>query len=1228
MNKPATCPECGKPLPEGSSHDLCPACLMGQVMASQTLNTVAGNEAAAPPPTPEEIADKFPQFEVVECLGRGGMGVVYKARQKSLDRWVAIKVLAPERVHEERFAEHFEREAKTLAKMSHPNIVTVFDHGQTDGLFYIVMEFVDGLNLRDLLREAKMEPEQALAIIPPICDALEYAHDKGVVHRDIKPENILLDRDGRVKIADFGIASLVGASGEKSGTPPYMAPEQENGIVDRRADIYALGAVLYEMLTGERPNKELVAPSKKVQIDIRLDQIVLRALEKTPELRYQTAGEFRTVLQTMSETPPRLPTSQSTALLKSDRARVTWQDSPTAWMVAPTSGTIELFNDKLVVTSGSVCKEIPLASIQTLKEAVPPIWWSPGGHRYLTVEYDDGTGRKHIAFQAGAAVLRFVGDTKLSVAEWLSAIQRAVKSSTGREIEASPGIMRLPLAVTPISFLWLLLLVPLCVTLLGAVDSGAPKSIAGILLSGLPVMLLPLFILSGVLIVRKMSLGNKPLPPTVKQPSADTIPRVVSVESARKKTFPAAAIVGFALLLAALMAWLLLPRYEAWKQEKLRIVLQNELVDRIGTMAGGKGITFSKLTVVYGSPEAPSKAVVRFDGLQSRLGPANEPLAEPRKLKGEIVLIWQPPNEWSASGTGDLSGLAAVWHTAQRGFPNGLPLRESTQPSSDATHPFLRVTVRVLETHTGFDDSKLLRPASLLDDGEVKVLAARYIRVRSGNVTGIQIPEIPRLAQGGGHILSGRTKTLYIKPTLDLGSAHVRYTLEGDVRGDGAKAGSYERLPIRSDSLQLGEWQLMESNSDGGRKQLAVISVEMEQALEQSARFIRKTGGYQLGEGSIVLTASSDGKVTLAVTMVEGTSRDTNTVPDFCKKEGWFVYIENPKRVWIFDGIRQLDLLTPGGRNAGGASVRAGCPAAVWDAVPESVRKFYLEPKVAVQSATAEAGESFSFGAAHELTLPMNEDGLTRIFDLGEGQNATYDNGAEYTIESLTRMQAPGLAIRQDKQAGRLIFYGISGAGIELVRRPDLQGDQWEKITDREALELLQRNVMSLGGSVSMETRDILPQTCFFKTGTNLLGILQVTGFTEDGRGLKIRYKLVRNVATKEDASAKPSAFKPIPAEAARLMEEIRQVHDSPEFMNLSSDMPEVVKRYNEEINRRLKTLQELLRGTRAEALFDESMMLAQQIRDQGHTGDPDLRERTDALRKQLEDMLKSAGSR
>jgi serine/threonine protein kinase len=319
MNPSSVCPECGKPVPPDSQHQLCPACLMAQAMASQSTEGKAV-PAAAPPP-PEEIACKFPQFEILECLGRGGMGVVYKARQKSLNRLVAIKILAPERERDARFAERFAREAELLATLSHPQIVTIHDFGETGGLYYLVMEFVDGVNLSDLLRDGKLEPEQALAIVPEICDALQFAHAHGIVHRDIKPENILLDRHGRVKVADFGLAKLIRAgahvdlgqpespargdlteAGKVMGTPSYMAPEQRAtpANVDHRADIYALGVVLYQMLTGELPGKRLEAPSKKVQIDVRLDEIVLRALEALPERRYQTAGEFRTQVVTMT----------------------------------------------------------------------------------------------------------------------------------------------------------------------------------------------------------------------------------------------------------------------------------------------------------------------------------------------------------------------------------------------------------------------------------------------------------------------------------------------------------------------------------------------------------------------------------------------------------------------------------------------------------------------------------------------------------------------------------------------------------------------------------------------------------------------------------------------------------------------------------------------------------------------------------------------------------------
>ncbi len=269
--------------------------------------TQAGDPAAEIPSlTPADLAPHFPQLEILECLGRGGMGVVYKARQKSLNRLVALKLLAPERADDPAFAERFEKEAKALAALSHPNIVTIHDFGQAGGFFYLLMEFVDGVNLRQAMAAGHFTPEQALAIVPPVCEALQYAHEHGIVHRDIKPENLLLDKEGRVKIADFGIAKILGAESsgvgmsesQPAGTPQYMAPEQkEHRVTDHRADIYSLGVVLYEMLTGELPADTLQAPSKRVQVDVRIDEIVLRALEAKPEMRYQTAIDFRTEVE-------------------------------------------------------------------------------------------------------------------------------------------------------------------------------------------------------------------------------------------------------------------------------------------------------------------------------------------------------------------------------------------------------------------------------------------------------------------------------------------------------------------------------------------------------------------------------------------------------------------------------------------------------------------------------------------------------------------------------------------------------------------------------------------------------------------------------------------------------------------------------------------------------------------------------------------------------------------
>ena len=196
------------------------------------------------------------------------------------------------------------REARTLAKLDHSNIVTVHDFGERDKIHFLVMEFVEGLNLRQLVSSSKLTPGEAMQMVPQLCDALQYAHDQGVVHRDIKPENILIAKDGRIKIADFGLAKITGSKESAAltrtrqvmGTLNYMAPEQMERPteVDHRADIYSLGVVIYELLTGELPIGRFQPPSRKVEVDTQLDEVVLRALEKEPELRYQQVSEFKT----------------------------------------------------------------------------------------------------------------------------------------------------------------------------------------------------------------------------------------------------------------------------------------------------------------------------------------------------------------------------------------------------------------------------------------------------------------------------------------------------------------------------------------------------------------------------------------------------------------------------------------------------------------------------------------------------------------------------------------------------------------------------------------------------------------------------------------------------------------------------------------------------------------------------------------------------------------------
>ena len=312
------CTSCQKQLPEDGPLGLCPECLVLEGFLTGT-GTNANRKRRFSAPIIVELAPLFPQLEILEFVGQGGTGAVYKARQKELDRLVALKILTPDTGRDAAFADRFTRKARALAKLNHPGIVTIHDFGRAGGLYFLLMEFVSGSNLREVLANGRVSTREALAIVPQICDALQFAHDHGIVHRDLKPENVLLDRLGRVKVADFGLAKIigdagnganadrvgasaataVGADGKNVATPEELSPEQikASTAVDHGADIFALGVVFYQLLTGEQPGKDLQPPSRKAHIDVRLDEVVLWALEQNPELRYQQASVMKTQVE-------------------------------------------------------------------------------------------------------------------------------------------------------------------------------------------------------------------------------------------------------------------------------------------------------------------------------------------------------------------------------------------------------------------------------------------------------------------------------------------------------------------------------------------------------------------------------------------------------------------------------------------------------------------------------------------------------------------------------------------------------------------------------------------------------------------------------------------------------------------------------------------------------------------------------------------------------------------
>jgi len=450
MENKKNCPNCNKALDDQAPQGLCPDCLLKAGWPTATEAEPSGEGFS--PPSLDELARLFPKLEILELIGKGGMGAVFKARQPHLDRIVALKILPVKQGTDPGFAARFTREARALAKLNHRHIVGVHDFGQVEAFHYFVMEYVDGLNLRQVQQAGKLSPAEALGIIPQICEALQFAHDEGVVHRDIKPENVLLDQKGQIKIADFGLAKILGTErtnftltepNHVMGTPHYMAPEQVEhpGEVDHRADIYSLGVVFYELLTGELPLGKFAPPSHKVQVDVRLDEVVLRALEKEPQLRYQQASQVATEVKTIVNTADATQ-SGAQAPAKTSMCYITTPEHLRTFTgrflkIYQGKGQLSLDRDTLRFTSGWQVVTIPLARIQTLAQGHYPTTAKPEPLDYIELTFHEHGALRTLLLTPAEKAAKPARDTNRVVKEWLCAIKAALEACTGQAIQVS-----------------------------------------------------------------------------------------------------------------------------------------------------------------------------------------------------------------------------------------------------------------------------------------------------------------------------------------------------------------------------------------------------------------------------------------------------------------------------------------------------------------------------------------------------------------------------------------------------------------------------------------------------------------------------------------------------------------------------------------------------------------------------------------------------------------------
>jgi len=1225
MDTKRICPSCQKPLASNVPMGLCPECLIKAGFPTGVgTDTASAKQPAFVPPTVEEIAKLFPQLEILELIGRGGMGAVYKARQKQLNRFVALKILPPGIGGEPAFAERFTREAQALAQLNHPGIVTLYEFGDAGGQFYFLMEFVDGVNLRQLLAGSRVSAREALAIVPQICDALQFAHDQGIVHRDIKPENILLDRRGRVKVADFGLAKIIESRddatnssatgkisenltdvGKTMGTPNYMSPEQIQapGEVDHRADIYALGVVFYQMLTGELPGKKIAPPSTKVQIDVRLDEIVLRALEKNPALRYQQVSEVKTCVETIAATPD--SGRPSSAMLKSERARLAVQESLAANVKYPAMGEVALFADRLLISSGYQQRSIPLTDIRGLGEAVMPFWFSPGAHRYASVAFDEAGQRRHLVFLAGSSVFRSPGDTRLHAAEWLTAIQQAVKSASGREVP----ITQVP-TVVPVKTWWTLLwlAVPLVAFLpllakflLVPQREPAGSSLLDVVLFSGAFLLVPALALFVVYIARSISLRHTGLKPTGGDGSGTNVPPV-------EPRFSRTAIVGaclgmFSLVMFAFAAivnqvatrlWLptgeVLPNQPAEFVSALLVVAGILCVlcfTFLGWVAvaqirrsGGKlhglwlavfdGLFFPLLALDYGIAWFLGELGVALHFWTHNYDPTSNAAFTVCSIWTWLVVdfliirrVWRAVNQSVEGAHADNLSQSTVPPTGnkfQRWLKTNLlvmlpvafviamiirifflqPFRVETDAAAPEIPRGSHFLVWKLAHHFAPGDIIAYHKGGFVNVGRVASDAGTVIVNRNGEAD----EPLPRNA------IIGKVVSVYWRGSSDaiMDNADFHYRIFV------ADAALVDRL-IPVEQRQVGVMsnvkpELVEAQVTAASTNGVFTKTDSQMAMINSVTLGALFDGMEAKPGLLVDerrnfslqrndsspgTAISWGHTFADRTLTAGTAGGG---PVTIQRQGGIlqarIECQFQYRANNNPNLVSSKILYYGSAPQPGTALAFLVPFVSNDKTTHYLVIVFDLGNLTEQAVPAATAQNPAFGRVMQFTLSMDSNGLTPLFDLDQDQ-PVFDPNPNDTAAGMAQLLKPGVVIRHDVQTHKIVLLGMSGTVLYWVRAS--LGDQWENLTDTNGLATVRHNTTSDGVIQSIDCPDQLPQTVFFKTGAGRLGLLQITGFDENPREVKIRYKLVQNNVTTVTRVSLPPAAQPSRSQSPIVMQ-------------------------------------------------------------------------------------------